>query len=81
MQVEFLVNGHDGVSILMSPDNPMEEELIKQLLKQDNEINQIRSAIHVVNKTFRNGIFIGKKSMNINQDPENKTDESQDKTL
>lgn len=65
MQVEFLVNGHEGVSLLMAPENPMEEELIKQLLKQDNDITQIRTAVHVVNKTFRNGIFIGKRTLNL----------------
>lgn len=65
MQVEFLVNGNEGVSILMAPENPMEEELIKQLLKQQNDITQIRTAVVVLNKTFRNGIFIGKKTMNL----------------
>ena len=45
-------------------ENVMEEELLKQMLKQDNEINAIRSAVLVVNRTFRNGIFIGKKTLN-----------------
>lgn len=68
MQVEFLVNGNEGVSLLMAPENPMEEELIKQLLKQQNDITQIRTAVVVLNKTFRNGIFIGKKTMNLEQE-------------
>jgi hypothetical protein len=60
MQIELLVNG--GVSILLSPDNVMEEELIKQLMKQDNILTEIRSNIVVLNKTFRNGVLIGKSS-------------------
>lgn len=68
MQVEFLVNGNEGVSLLMAPENPMEEELIKQLLKQQNDITQVRTAVVVLNKTFRNGIFIGKKTMNLEQE-------------
>jgi hypothetical protein len=77
MQVEFLVNGNEGVSILMAPENPMEEELIKQLLKQQNDITQIRTAVVVVNKTFRNGIFIGKKTLNLNQEPTTNTPDNE----
>jgi hypothetical protein len=60
MQIELLVNG--GVSILLVPDNVMEEELIKQLMKQDNILTEIRSSVMVLNKTFRSGILIGKSS-------------------
>jgi hypothetical protein len=60
MQIELLVNG--GVSILLVPDNVMEEELIKQLMKQDNILTEIRSSVMVLNKTFRSGILIGKNS-------------------
>lgn len=67
MQVEFIVNG--GVSIIFSPDNQMEEELIKGLMKQHNEIQEFRTAVTILNKTFRNGIVIGKKS---NLSPEKK---------
>lgn len=61
MQVEFLVNG--GVSLLLSPENEMEEALLKQMMKQANDITEIRSSVMVLNKTFRNGILIGKKSI------------------
>jgi hypothetical protein len=64
MQIEFLVN--DGVALLLSPENPMEEELLKQMLKQDNDISEVRSTVVVLNKTFKNGVFIAKKSLNLN---------------
>jgi hypothetical protein len=67
MQVEFIVNG--GVSIIFSPDNQMEEELIKGLMKQHNEIQEFRTAVTILNKTFRNGIVIGKKSNLEKKDP------------
>lgn len=60
MQVEFIVNG--GITLIFSPDNPMEEELVKNLLKQQNEIQEFRTAQTILNKTFRNGFVLGKKS-------------------
>jgi hypothetical protein len=60
MQVEFIVNG--GVSLLFSPENEAEEALLKQMMKQDNDILEIRSAVTVLSKTFRNGVLIAKKS-------------------
>ena len=59
MQIEFLLNG--GVSLILSPENQMEEELIKGLMKQQNDLTEFRTAVVIVNKTFRNGIIIGKK--------------------
>ena len=60
MQYEFVVNG--GVSIVLAPENEMEEHLLKQLMKQDNDIQEIRTTITVLSKTFKNGIAIGKKA-------------------
>lgn len=60
MQVEVIVNG--GISLILSPENPLEEELIKGLMKQQNEIQEFRTPQTILNKTFRNGIVIGKKS-------------------
>jgi hypothetical protein len=59
MQIEFLLNG--GVSLILAPENQMEEELLKGLMKQQNDITEFRSSIVVLNKTFRNGIVVGKK--------------------
>lgn len=61
MQVEFLVNG--GVSLLLAPENDMELALIKQMMKQNNDIIEIRTSVQVIAKTFRNGILIGKKTV------------------
>jgi hypothetical protein len=60
MQVEFIVNG--GVSLLFAPENEAEEALLKQMMKQDNDLTEIRSAVTVLSKTFRNGVLICKKS-------------------
>lgn len=60
MQVETLVNG--GISVILIPDNPMEEEMIKVLMKQQNHIIEFRTAVTVLSKTFRNGIIICKES-------------------
>jgi hypothetical protein len=68
MQVEFLVNG--GVALLLVPENEMEEAMLKQLMKQDNELTEIRSNVVVYNKTFKAGIFVGKKSSGRTEPPE-----------
>ena len=60
MQVEFIVNG--GVSLLFSPENEAEEALLKQMMKQDNDLTEIRSAVTILSKTFRHGVLICKKS-------------------
>jgi hypothetical protein len=61
MQVEFIMNG--SVSLILCPENAAEEALLKQMMKQTNDIVEIRSRIAVVNKTFSNGIIIGKKEL------------------
>jgi hypothetical protein len=61
MQVEFLVN--DSVSLLLAPENEMEEALLKQMMKQKNDIVEIRTAVNVLNKTYRNGILMGKRTI------------------
>ena len=40
----------------------MEEELLKQLTKQDNSITEIRTAVPLINKNVQSGIMIGKKT-------------------
>lgn len=66
MQVEFLVNG--GVSLLFSPENEMEDALLKQMMKQVNELTEIRSSVMVLNKTFRAGVLIHSKSNKPNEE-------------
>jgi hypothetical protein len=61
MLVEFLVNG--SLTLVLSPENALEEELLKSLVKQDNILQQARSGITVFNKTLPNALLIGKKSL------------------
>lgn len=63
MKTEFIVNG--GVTLMLIPDNEAETELLKLLCKQDNSITELRSAVHVLNMTFKSGIVIGKKNTNV----------------
>jgi len=60
MQVEFVLNGR--VTLLLIPENLMEEEVIKQLMKQDNELSEIRGGATVLNRTLSSGMVITKKS-------------------
>lgn len=62
MQIEFLI-GDEGVCLVLSPENPLEEELIKTLIKQDNTMQQARAGITVFNKTLGNALIIAKKSV------------------
>ena len=69
MQTEFILD--NGVlSLLLIPENTLEEELIKSLVKQDNVIQQSRSGITVLNKTLANALVISKRSV---MEPEKKT--------
>ncbi len=62
MKTEFIVNG--GVTLMLVPENEAETELLKMLSKQENSIIELRSAVHVLNMTFKSGIVIGKKNTN-----------------
>jgi len=59
MHVEFIANG--GVSLLLAPENEMEEALLRQMMKQENDLTDVRSSVTVINKTFRNCVLIGRK--------------------
>lgn len=71
MEVHFLVNG--GVSLLLNPENQAEEELLKQMMKQDNELTELRSTVVILNKSFQpGGILIAKRNAKI---PDSKSEE------
>lgn len=57
MEVEFIVN--KTVTIILSPANEMEEQILKQLMKQDNDISEIRTPVQVFGKSHKNCIIIG----------------------
>lgn len=46
---------------MLSPENALEEELLKSLVKQDNTLIHARSGVTVFNKTLPNALLIGKK--------------------
>lgn len=46
----------------------MEEEILKNLTKQENELTQIRSNVVILNKSFTNGLLISKKISTKNND-------------
>ena len=73
MKIETIVNG--GVTLVLSPENEMEEAALKQLMNQDNDITEIRTGAMVLNRTFNSGIVIGKKAKEKSQ-PEDTSDES-----
>lgn len=58
MQAQILINGQ--VTLVLSCDNVMEEEAIKQLLKQDNTIDEIRTNTVILSKTYQSGLIISK---------------------
>ena len=59
----------------------MEEALLKQMMRQPNELTEIRSAVTVLNKTFRSGILIGKRIAGSNQIDEKSKDEDKEETV
>jgi hypothetical protein len=60
MHVECIVNS-SGASLILVPQNPLEEEIVKNLLKQENNIIEIRGPVSVLNHSVKNGIYIGKQ--------------------
>ena len=71
MQTEIIVNG--VVSLLLIPDNEMEEQMLHQLMKQTNSLTEIRSSVIVLSKTFKSGILIGPES-NKREEPKKETE-------
>lgn len=73
MKVESIVNG--DVKLLLIPENTMEEEVIKQLMKQENELTEIRSTVQILNKSVKYAVLIGKKTNNKEEDPKETVNE------
>ena len=61
MQVETISND-SGVTLLMVPENEMEEQVLKQFIKQENVIVEIRNPVNLLTKTVKSGIMLAKKS-------------------
>lgn len=63
MKTDILING--PTTLVLTPENDMEREILKNLIKQDNELIELRSAVHVLGKTLRDGIIITKKGTKV----------------
>jgi hypothetical protein len=83
MQVEFLVNG--GIQVILCPETDAEKEILKQLIKQENELTLMRGSVVMLNKTFNNSLIIASKSVKVTPtpttEPEVKSDVTKEKNL
>lgn len=61
MRAEFLYNTQ-GVTLVLAPESPLEEELCKKLATQSNNVAQLDSAIGAGTKAIRNGLVISQVS-------------------
>lgn len=58
MEVEIVVNG--GVTLVLIPKNDMEEQLLKELANQPNDIAYTIDGIQIVGKQVSQGLIITK---------------------
>lgn len=59
MKVDTLLNG--SIILILVPENDAEKEILKALVKQDNDISELRSTVTILSKSISNGIMISKK--------------------
>ena len=59
MKIQSIING--SVTLALEPENPMEEEILKVLIKQSNELYEVRTPITVLGKTIRGSVLICSK--------------------
>jgi len=78
MKVDTLLNG--SITLILVPENDYEKEVLKALVKQDNDISELRSTATLLSKSITNGIIIAKKIPQSSK-PEEKIDDSQEKTV
>lgn len=62
MITDILIGGNKQVTLVISPENEMENEALKLLMKQNNEIIEIRNPVTIFGKTIPAGIAINQKS-------------------
>lgn len=61
MHTQFVVNGE--IKLIIAPETEYEKELLKALLKQENEFTEFRNPITVIDKTYTNGVVITRKGL------------------
>jgi len=66
MKIDCLINGQ--IKLVIHPENDMETEVLKQLMKQDNTLSEIRSSVQILGKTITHAIMIERKPQDIKKD-------------
>jgi hypothetical protein len=62
MKVECVINGQ--VRMIIYPENEMETEIIKQLMKQDNTLMEVRSSIQLLGKNIHHAMIVERRNTN-----------------
>jgi hypothetical protein len=62
MKVECVINGQ--VRMIIYPENEMEIEIIKQMMKQDNALMEVRSSVQLLGKSISNALIIERRNTN-----------------
>lgn len=73
MKVEFIING--GVSVVLEPESSMEIEILKALVKQQNNLFEVRGTVNVLSKQIRGSVLICKKELFNEISPEESKEE------
>jgi hypothetical protein len=63
MKIDCLINGQ--IKLVIHPENDMETEVLKQLMKQDNMLSEIRSSVQILGKTITHAIMIERKPQEV----------------
>jgi hypothetical protein len=56
MKIQTIVNG--TITMVIEPENTMEEEILKALLKQGGALHEVRTPLVVLGKTIRGSVLI-----------------------
>ncbi len=59
MKIQSIING--SITIVMEPENALEEELLKALTKQTCVITEVRTPIAVLGRTIRGSVLLHAK--------------------
>ena len=60
MKVHSIVNG--TVTIILEPENSMEEEILKGLTRAPVVVTEVRSQVTIMNKTLKGCVVISKEN-------------------
>lgn len=76
MKVEIVING--GVSLILEPESTSEEEALKELVLQKNDIVLPRDGVTVLGKTMSNCLLITSSSGSTFSNDESEEDNNQE---